>query len=81
MATLSEPIRLVAWADIQRTEDCPGGVTKADLKAAIDAADNWVDANAAAFNSALPAAARTGMTARQKARLLLHIVSKRWEVS
>lgn len=53
---------------------------KADVLAAINAADDWVEANAASFNAALPVAARTTLNARQKARLLLHVVAKRYEV-
>lgn len=30
------------------------GLTKADLKAAVDATDDWIDTNQASFNSALP---------------------------
>ena len=31
-----------------------GVVTKADVQAVVNAADDWQDANAAAFNTALP---------------------------
>lgn len=60
-------------------ESC--AITKTDLRAAINAVDAWVDGNAASFNSALPAAARTGLTAPQKARLLAAVIRRRWEVS
>ena len=53
-------------------------LTKADLKAAVDAADQWVDDNRASYNSALPAAAQSGLTASQKARLLQFVVQKRF---
>lgn len=55
--------------------------TKADLQAAIDAIDTWVDGNAAAFNLALPQPARTALTARQKAWLLTFVVQSRFEVT
>lgn len=54
---------------------------KTDLRAAINAIDQWVDGNAAAFNSAIPLPARTALTAAQKANLLLYIVRRRFEVS
>jgi hypothetical protein len=54
-------------------------LTKATLRAAYDAADAWVDANAAAYNTALPAAARTALTASEKAKLLVHVVSRRYQ--
>ena len=41
------------------------GVAKADIKAAVDATDDWIDTNQAAFNSTLPAAARTCLTSAQ----------------
>lgn len=53
-------------------------LTKANMRAAYDAADVWADANAAAFNAALPAAARTALTTSQKARLLMHVVTRRY---
>jgi hypothetical protein len=81
MAVLSTQLRTDIWAELQRTPDNPGGITKADLQAAVDAADDWVDANSNSFNTALPTAARTVMTAKQKARLLLHVVEKRWGVA
>lgn len=52
------------------------GLTKAQIRAAIDAADQWSDDNAASFNTALPAAYRTAATAKQKA-ILQAIVSLR----
>ena len=56
-------------------------ITKADLRAAINAIDAWVDANAAAFNTAIPQPARGALTAKQKARLLMYVVRRRYEVS
>jgi len=57
------------------------GVTIADLLAAVEATDAWVDANAAAYNAALPQPARSVLTAKQKARLIAAVVLRRWEVS
>lgn len=56
----------------------PFALTKAQLDAAIAAADDWVEANAASFNTALPAAARAGLTAAQKAELLSLVANKRF---
>lgn len=55
----------------------PCGVTKADLKAAVDAVDDWCDANQASFNTAIPLPARTALTAAQKGWLLGYVVRKR----
>jgi hypothetical protein len=58
-----------------------GALSKADLRAAVDAIDDWADANAAAFNAAIPPPARTSLNARQKAWLFYHVVRRRFEVS
>lgn len=58
-----------------------GALTKADIRAAVDAIDGWVDANQASFNSAIPQPARAQLTAKQKAELLLFVVRRRFEVS
>lgn len=55
----------------------PCGVTRADLKAAVDAVDAWCDANQTSFNQAIPVAARTALTADQKAWLLCYVVRRR----
>lgn len=80
MAVLSDAKRAEACAELQRTPDCPGTITKAQLRAAIDALDDYMDANAAAMNNALPVAARTGLTTKQKARLLAFVVLTRYGV-
>jgi len=43
---------------------------KAVARQTITAAGDWVDTNAASFNSALPAAMRTALTVDEKATLL-----------
>lgn len=53
-------------------------LTKPQLDAALAAIDGWLDANAAAFNTALPVAARNGLTAAQKVELLYLIAKKRF---
>ena len=55
------------------------GCAKADVKAAVDAVDDWVVANAASYNSALPTAFKNNATAAQKARLLTYVVERRYE--
>ena len=62
-----------------RREPLP--LTKADLRAAIDAVDAWAEANAATFNLAIPQPARAALTPRQKAELLATVVRRRWEVT
>jgi hypothetical protein len=81
MAALTTQQRTELFAALMRTPNCPGGVTKTDLLAAVNAADDWADANAGSFNAALPLPARNVLTARQKAALLMFVISKRFEVS
>jgi hypothetical protein len=82
MAVLSTTERAAGTAAY--SEECSNErsaleLTKVNLRAAYDAADTWADTNAAAFNTALPVAARTALTASQKARLLLHVVRRRYQ--
>lgn len=83
MAILSETERRNLWArfmeDLSNRREAIG-INKADLRAAVDAVDTWVENNQASFNSALPETARTGLTANQKAVLLMYVVNKRYEV-
>ena len=82
MAILSDPDRVDVWADFMRhcsAERSPLELTKADLRAAVDAGDAWVEVNKAAFNAALPLPARTALTAVQKAKLLVWTIRKRYE--
>lgn len=81
MAVLSNGERAAISAEYQReisTAAEPISIVKADLRAAVDAADSWVDSNASSFNTALPVAARTNLTSSQKARLLMFVVARRF---
>jgi hypothetical protein len=65
-------------SDASQAREVFGALVKADIQAAVAAVDDWVVANAAAFNSAIPLAARNGLTAAQKAHLLMYVVEKRY---
>lgn len=54
---------------------------KQDIRAAVNAIDDWCEANKASFNAAIPEPARSGLTLKQKAKLLMLVIDKRWEVS
>lgn len=57
MAVLSETERQQVYRGVLRWYSSNGPVpvaNKADIRAAVDATDDWIDTNAAAFNSALP---------------------------
>jgi hypothetical protein len=84
MAVLSASDRAAVSAQFQtdssRLRDQFGALSKADLQAAINAADDWADANKASYNAALPLPARTALTAAQKAAILLYVIRRRYEV-
>jgi hypothetical protein len=81
MATLVDADRVAVRAEFSKAESDARNempFTKPDLKAAVDAVDAWIDANAAAFNAALPQPFRNVATARQKALLMQYVVAKRY---
>lgn len=53
------------------------GITKTDLRAAINANDDWIDNNQAAFNAALPEPFRTQATLAQKTLLFCAVAAMR----
>lgn len=82
MAALSNGDRVTIHAQwLRDNKTTLGAVTKADLKAAVDAIDDWVESNASAFNTAIPQPARGQLTAAQKAHLLMVVVERRFAVS
>ena len=81
MATMSVADQEDVWADLMsklssRRE--PIAVSKADLKAAVQAMDLFLSDNAAAVNNAFPAAAKAGLTTSQKAEVLAYVALKRY---
>lgn len=84
MAVLSDADRDAVNADFMRTlspnSETIFGLSKTELRAAVNAADQWADDNAASFNTAIPQPARNALTAKQKARLLVWVVEKRWRI-
>lgn len=84
MAVLSNADRLAIWGEFMRTAENilgAGGLTKAELRAAVDAVDQWCDDNTSSFNTAIPLPARTTLSARQKSALLRYVTFRRWEIS
>ena len=83
MAVLTETDRQEIWAEFQNKSSNIWellGLSKADLRAAVDATDQWIEDNQASFNNALPTAAKTALTAKQKVRLFLAVAQKRFDV-
>jgi len=81
MTMTTEQRRAIA-VKIMRTGDCPGGLTKPQLLAVVDALDDWWEASgAAAGNTAIPQPQRGILTSKQKARLFVMLLEARYEVS
>lgn len=83
MAVLTGADREAEWAQFMRilsARNEPVEISKSDLRAVFDAADDWVEASQASYNSSLPLVGRTKLTAALKAEILLFVVRRRWEV-
>ena len=84
MAELSADAVREEWgrfmSDLSRSRE-PLGVSKPGLRAAFDAINTWVEVNQGSFNTAIPLPARTALAPRDKARILLYIIRRRFEVS
>ena len=70
MATLSETNRLKVWRGLMRwwsaaREETPG-ISKHELKDAVDATDDWIESNQAGFNNALPEPVKSNLSQAQK---------------
>jgi hypothetical protein len=81
MAVLADTDRAQLWAEFMRDQSAAGAelaLSKADLRAAADALDTFLNDNAAAINTAIPLPARTALSTSQKAKLLLFVISKRY---
>lgn len=81
MAALSTDDRRELWAELMAALSRDGdsvSITKAELRAAVDAVDDFLDDNAATINAAIPQPARSGLTVSQKARLLNFVVRYRY---
>ena len=81
MAELTSQDRAALWADLMlrlSDERSAISITKAELRAVIDAADTWLNDNASSLNSALPLPGRTSLTTTKKALVLMYVIQKRY---
>lgn len=76
MAVLSATDRFRACAQFIRDLG-DMGCSKAQIKAAADATDDWIDSNSTSFNNALPAAFRNTATLAQKTLLFCYVAMRR----
>ena len=82
MAALADQDRADCSDDFQRVlsfarEPLPG-ILRSDIRAAINAIDDFLVTNAAAVNNAFPAATKNNLTTAQKARLVAAVTLKRF---
>jgi hypothetical protein len=60
-----------------RANEEPISITKAELRAVINATDQWIDDNAAAYNLAIPQPARGSLSATQKTLVFVYVAMRR----
>src|SRR5262245_47357196 len=79
MAALPEAEREALYRHFALTnqEAAIDSLTRAQLRPAFDASDDWAEANRASFNNALPEPAKSDLNASEKARLLSCVVRRR----
>ena len=82
MALLSDNRRRQVWRDLMSEGRVPPDVLKADVRAAVDAADVWMDGNwlassGGSFNASLPQPFRGAATRKQKAYLMAKLALER----
>ena len=72
--------RARVWRGLMRLwsqERASVALAKADLLAAVGATDDWIEANQASYNNALPDAAKNGLTSLQKTLLFCAVALAR----
>jgi hypothetical protein len=77
VALLDETARHRVSAAFQRDNTEASPFAKSQLRAAVDAADQWVEDNQTSFNQALPVAFRTSASTAQKVMLLGYVLWRR----
>lgn len=85
MAVLADADRKAIYAtfmsDSSGIHEHLGDMLKADLRALVNAVDQWIDDHAADFNNALPEPGKTQLTTKQKVKIFVEVAERRWEVS
>lgn len=77
MAVMSSEERRRVWAQLMRVNTETMSITKADLRAAVDATDQWIEDNSSAYNLAIPQPARGALSATQKTLLFTYVAMRR----
>lgn len=74
---LTNAQRKRGWEIVMRQGLSPGGVSKPELRAAVDAMDDWIEDNQVSFNTALPLPYRSDATTVQKIELFALVLMLR----
>ena len=77
MAVLSDTDRQRTAGQWMRDNLEMASFSKAELRAALDATDNWIQAQDASYNAALPQPFRGAATAKQKTLLFCYVAMRR----
>lgn len=77
MAVLDPINRFRVGNQLMRDRRSSPTVTKPELRAALDATDDWIETNGAAYNLALPIAFRTKATLQEKTLLFCYVAMRR----
>jgi len=78
MAVLPDADRARIWRGLMRQAgQGVANVTKTDLRAAVDATDQWIDDNQTNFNNALPTAFKNNASLAQKTLLFCAVACMR----
>ena len=81
MAVLSEAQRQRVWRGAMRLwskeREVVSGLTKQDIRDAVEDTDQWIEDNQSSFNTALPAAAQANLTLDQKTMLFMGVAAMR----
>jgi hypothetical protein len=78
MAVLSDADRADVTTQCMQQMAGPHTILKADIRAAVNALDDWLNTNAPSANQALPQPARSAMSLADKALMNTLIVDKRY---
>jgi hypothetical protein len=78
MAVLSDADRAAVTAEFMEQAAGPFTILKTDIRAAVNALDDWYNTNAPSANAALPQPARAQLTLTDKAHMSQLIVAKRY---
>ena len=77
MAVLSFTERARVFAQWMRENRTPTAFSKTDLQGAVNATDDWIEANVSSFNQALPAGFRSSATIGQKYEIFAYVLMRR----